>query len=99
MYFYRKPKNAEHASELVNIANVNVPWNICDSNNPELAQKYFELYQPIIFIYKNNNLVVLADGVTGKPRICDIYDRDVTMEYNKSQLQEIHAALNQLELF
>jgi hypothetical protein len=100
MYTYRKPKNAEHAIELVKIANVNTLWGICDESQIELSQRYFELYQPIVFIYKKNKLVGAAHGKdSDNPTIIDINDRDITSTYNKLLLNEISIELKQLELF
>jgi hypothetical protein len=100
MYTYRKPKNAKHAIELVEAANVNVLWDICNPNNIEMSEKYFSMYTPIVFIYKNDKLVGAAHGKHGaRPTVIDINDRDVTSTYNKLLLAEIDTELKQLELF
>jgi hypothetical protein len=100
MYTYRKPKNTDHAIELVKAANVNVPWDICNPHNMEKSERYFRMYAPIVFIYKNNTLVGAAHGKHNeRPTVIDIYDRDVTSTYNKLVLAEIDTELKQLELF
>lgn len=97
-YTYRKPKNAQEAINLVKLANIKVLWNICDSNNIETSEKYFEKYKPIVFIYKNDVLVGSAHNKNGVT-IVDPSDRDVTKSYNKLVLREIDMILRQLELF
>jgi hypothetical protein len=99
MYTYRKPKNAQHAAELVKLANVNVKWDICNPSNMEMSQKYFEAYEPIVFIYKNDALVGGAHRKGDRPTVIDLNDRDVTSTYNKLVLNEIDTELKQLELF
>lgn len=99
MYTYRKPKNAKHAIELVKQADVKVNWDISNPEQPEQSQKYFEMYQPIVFIYKNDELVGAAHAKSARPVIYDLMDRDVTSAYNKLVLKEIDAELKQLELF
>jgi len=100
MYTYRKPKNAEHAIELVKLANVNVLWDICSPHNIEMSEKYFKLYAPIVFIYKNNNLIGAAHGKNNnRPTVIDLNDRDVTNTYNESVLAEINTEIKQLDLF
>jgi hypothetical protein len=100
MYTYRKPKNAKHAIELVETANVNVLWDICNPHNIEMSERYFSMYTPIVFVYKNDKLVGAAHGKHNeKPTVIDINDRDVTTTYNKLVLNEIDTELKQLELF
>ena len=100
MYTYRKPKNVKHAIELVEAANVNVLWDICNPNNIEMSQRYFDMYAPIVFIYKDGKLVGSAHGKrNGRPTIIDIHDRDVTSTYNKLLMNEIDLEIKQLELF
>lgn len=99
MYTYRKPKDAKHAIELVKHAKVNVPWDICNPNDIEGSQRYFEAYEPIVFIYKNNELVGGAHNKFDKVTVIDLNDRDVTSTYNKLVLREIDTELKQLELF
>jgi hypothetical protein len=99
MYTYRKPKNAVHAIELVKLANAKVLWDICNPAQLENSQKYFEMYQPIVFVYKNDELIAAAHGKSQHgPTVIDLSDRDVTKSYNKLVLNEINTELRQLEL-
>jgi hypothetical protein len=100
MYTYRKPKSAEHAIELVRLANVKVMWGICNPYDLPQSQKYFDMYAPIVFVYKNKKLIASAHGKgVGRVTVIDINDRDVTSTYNKLLLYEIDTELKQLELF
>lgn len=98
MYTFRKPKNAKHAIELIKLANVTTNWDISNQQLPEQSQKYFDMYQPIVFIYKNEELVASAHGKFGKPTVYDLKDHDVTKLYKKI-ITNISDELKQLELF
>jgi alpha-L-fucosidase len=100
MYTYRKPKNAKHAIELVKMDNINTNWDICDQNDLVQSQKYFDMYQPIVFIYKDDKLIASAHNKNGgRPTIYDLNNRDITNSYNKLVIREIDIELRQLELF
>lgn len=99
MYTYRKPKNAEDAIKLVEHAKVNVLWDITNKKDLKQSQVYFEMYKPIVFVYKNDQLVGAAHGKSQHgPTVIDLNDRDVTKSYNKLVLNEIDIELKQLEL-
>ena len=100
MYTYRKPKDAKEAIKLVEAANVEVRWDICNPKAVESSQMYFDHYKPIVFIYKNDQLVGGAHNKNSdRPTVIDLNDRDVTSTYNKLVLNEIDIQLRQLELF
>lgn len=99
MYSYRKPKNAEHAIELVKLSNVRVMWDICNPLYLQMSETYFNMYAPIVFIYKNDKLVGSAHNIGDNIIIIDINNRDVTSSYNKLVLREIDMELKQLDLF
>lgn len=94
MYTYTK-----HAIELVEHAKVIVLWDIYDPKNVESSQRYFEAYEPIVFIYKNNELVGAAYYKFDEVKVIDLNGRDVTSTYNKLVLKEIDTELKQLVLF
>jgi hypothetical protein len=98
MYTYRKPKNAEHAIELVKLANANVRWDICIEGRPDESQRYFDMYKPIVFIYKDEKLIAAAHGIGGRPTVIGLNDTDITKTFNKLVLMEIDTELKQLEL-
>lgn len=89
MYTYRKPKDFEEAIKLVNIAGVNTNWDF----------ERFDKHKPIVFIYKNDELIGIAHNKLDRPKVYDLMDRDVTSTYNKLVLAEIDMELRQLELF
>lgn len=98
-YTYRKPKNAEEAIELTKLANVDPKWSITYRCDVEMAQKYFSMYEPIIFIYKNEKLVGAGHNKFNKVQVYDLDDRDSTEEYSAEVLAEIDVNLKQIELF
>ncbi len=102
MYTYRKPKNAEQAIELIRRANPdpNPRWDISNPNDIVKSQRYFEMYQPILFIYMNENLIGSAHNKNGgRPTIIGLDDKDITNQFSKSMLAEVDVLLRQLELF
>jgi hypothetical protein len=98
-YMYRKPKNAEEAIELTKLANVEPKWVITYRHDVEMAQKYFAMYEPILFIYKNDKLVGGAHNKFGEVQIFDLDDRIDTQNYSVKLLAEIDVNLKQIELF
>lgn len=98
-YMYRKPKNAEEAIELTKLANVEPRWSITYRCDSELSQKYFSMYEPILFIYKNEKLIGAAHNKFDKVQVFDLDDRDSTEKYSAEVLAEIDVNLKQIELF
>lgn len=95
----RKVKDLEHAIELVKKANVTVTWDICFEKNLELSERFFNFYKPIVFIYKNENLIGTAYNKLGSPVVIGLDDTVTTSKYTKKQLNEIDINIRQIELF
>lgn len=98
-YTYRKPKNAEEAVELAKLAKVAPKWCFLYEHQAIDKQKYFAMYEPILFIYKQDKLVAAAHNKLGSVKIYDIQDVDVTKNYTQEQLAEIDVNIKQIELF
>jgi hypothetical protein len=99
MLTFRKPKDVDEAFVLVENSGVKVLWDICNPNNIELSKQYFEMYKPIVFIYKKNKLVGAAHGKFGNPEVIGLDDVPETKKYSKSELTEIDLAIRQIEIF
>ena len=96
---YRKPKNAEEAVELCKLANVAPKWCFVNEHHAIDKQKYFSMYEPIVFIYKNEKLVGAAHNKSNSVQVYDISDRDVTSTYSRDVLNDLDINLKQIELF
>ena len=99
MYTFRKPKNVQEALELVKLSKVKVAWDITNPLQPELSEKYFNLYSPIVFVYKNNKLMGLAHSKFGLVEVMDVNDNPITEKFSKDALNDIDIAIKQIELF
>lgn len=96
---YRKPKDVEHALQLVNEAKVKVLWDICKESNLELSKHYFDMYKPIVFVYQKNKLVAAAHNKFGSPEVIGLDDNVITNTYSVTDVNDIDMAIKQLELF
>lgn len=96
---YRKPKNAEEAVELCKSSNVEPEWSFVHPTDTVNNQKYFSMYEPILFIYKNEKLVAAAHNKLGSVQVYNIDDQDITNTFSKDVLNDMDMNLKQIELF
>lgn len=99
MYTYRKPKNIDEAFELIVLSGKRNCWSFYMPSNKESSAHFFEMYYPILFIYKHDDLYAAAHNKFGKVLVYDLSDKDITDKFNKKQLAEIDLFIRQIELF
>lgn len=98
-YKYRKPKNVNEAIELCKLAGVQPSWPFTNQSAVIDNQKYFNIYEPILFIYKNQKLMAASHNKLGRPQIIDLNNKDITSTFKKETLSEIDVNIKQIELF
>ena len=91
MYTYRKPKNSKHLIEILEATGNEVVWDIKNQN-------IFDMYSPILLIFKENKLVGGAHSI-GSLSVINPFDKDITKTFSKTVLADINANLKQIEIF